>query len=270
LDEGKGKHRIMKRIQIIGLTLFALFAFGATASSALATEWLVEKLGFAGSLAVETEGELELIKLVSSTNSAVLVALLCSGIFDGFIINEGGEALDEIVDLLNLLQETIGELGMAGEELALSCTVTQSASGSLDCVNGSLAELWPDNLNLVLGHVWLTAIELMEPSPGVILLLDKLFGEGAGLEPGYDIDCLDAFTILGEELCEGPSSADVTNDLTSMPPGVLGKFSSAEGIGTELVDCTGTGTQTAELFGEGHTWAIGLELEHLETAIDHP
>jgi hypothetical protein len=253
----------MRKIQILGLALFAVFAFGAmAASSALAAtgEWLVAKVAVTENLPAETEGLLFLIKLISPTNSGVLVKIDCEGIFDGTI---GAAGKDTVTAVLNLSMELINKLGES-PELALSCTVVETHSSLEDCNLNSLAEVWPGNLP------WTTQLGELLESGGVVSVTDT-FGPGTGGEPDYEVMCNDSIGVLGEELCEGPTSALVTNE-PGPPPFVLGEFTLAASPETNCPG--GTGEKTGAQVGEGKTWAVGgtvatpVELERLETAVN--
>src|SRR5450759_4894241 len=100
----------MRKIQILGMALFAVFAFGAVAAASAfaASEWEVEGVKLTTTLPAETEGSLKLIKLVSTTNREILVEVRCEGIFDGTV---GPGSKDTINKVLNLAMEEIGQLG---------------------------------------------------------------------------------------------------------------------------------------------------------------
>jgi hypothetical protein len=245
----------MKKIHVLGLGLLAVFAFGAiTASAALAApEWLVSEAAVAENLPAETEGELALVKLVSSTNSNHLVTVKCGGILVGSI-GPGGK--DEITAVLTLGQVAVGkETGTTLEGTALECTVTQSEGGLTDCVLNSVALVWPANLP------WTSQLELMEATGTVLDVLTK--------EPGYDVECKTVSGLTGSELCAGTASAFVSNS-AGTPMGVLG-----EADPTEEANCTMTGEKTGSLEGIGTTWAVGGTvaapevLNRLDTLVDH-
>ncbi len=203
----------MRRIHILGLALFAVLAFGATvASSAFAEpgEWLFNGATFNATLNVETAGLLTLVRLVSETNPAVLTEIDCEGIFDGTItqLGAGVKGTDTITALLNTLKELINELGEA-PELELNCLVTFDSGALTDCKENTLAQLWPDNISLPNGP-WLTELLELEANG---LVLDHLFGGlgELGKEPGYEVRCESLIGVFGEELCEGPTTFDLTN-----------------------------------------------------------
>ena len=202
----------MRKIHILGLALFAVLAFGVTvASSAFAEpgEWLFNGATFNATLNVETTGLLTLVRLVSETNSAILTEMDCEGIFDGTITQGGAgvKGTDTITALLNSAMELVNELGEA-PELELNCLVTFDSGALTDCKAETLAQLWPDNLYGGNGP-WLTELLELEANG---LVLDHLFGLGVlGQEPGYEVRCESLFGVFGEELCEGPTTFDLTN-----------------------------------------------------------
>jgi hypothetical protein len=254
----------MKKIHVVGLTLFVVFALSAlTASSALAvSQWLVEGKTLAAPIAAEAEGLLEIIKY-ESNNLVELTALACEGILDGTI---GPGAKDMINDVLNLSMETIGELE-SPNELALSCVVTFDAGAVTDCKAGSVALVWLDNLNLT--EKWGWEGEVVLSGATFLGVLGK--STRAGKFPGYEVECESLFLgVRGTELCEneGPVSATLTNDLATPIPSVLGTFTPpTEMGGKEYVNCTMTGAESGSLEGFGNIWAIGAELEELETSV---
>jgi hypothetical protein len=251
----------MRKIHVLGLGLLAVFVYGAIMASAAfaAPEWLVEESAVTENLPAETEGELELVKLVSSTNSAHLVTVKCSAILVGSI---GPAGKDEITSVLTLSEASIGkEVNETTtlEGAGLECTVTQSEGGFTDCALNSVALVWPANLP------WKSQLELMESTGTVLDVVTSATGSG----PGYDVECKTVSGITGSELCEGPASAFVSNSVGT-PMGVEGKTDE-----TEEANCTITGEKTGQLIGTGTTWAVGGTvanpevLNRLDTLVDH-
>lgn len=235
---------IMRKTQILGLALFAMLACSVIVVASAGAEallWLVNGADFTGTLNAETEGLIELHKLVSPTNGNLLNTLHCEGIFDGTITNPAvgfGDGTDEVTKVLNLLKEEIGE-ELVG--LAIFCLVTQAAEAA-DCKLNTEAEVWPEKLP------WLTDLQLMTTAETWL----DLFLEATNKTPGYHVRCETGIIgLLAEELCEGPTSALLTNDATTVPPSVLGEFNA----NSEEVNCTATGEKTGAQLGSGHTWA---------------
>ena len=204
----------MRKIHILGLALFALFAvlaFGAVvASSAFAEpgQWLVNGAILSGTLNAEVIGLLTFVRLVSETNTAILTEMDCEDIFDGTITQAAGvKGTASVTALLNSAMELINELGEA-PELELNCLITFDSGSLTDCKENTLAQLWPDNVYSGNGP-WL--IELLELEANGLVLGD-FFGKGVlGQEPGFEIRCESLIGVFGEELCEGPTAFDLTN-----------------------------------------------------------
>ena len=89
----------MRKFNVIGLALFAAFAFSAFAASSAFAEvhlWLISGADVLTLTLVQIEGEL----LLSDTKTAFgEVDVLCSGILDGTV---GPEGEDEITEVLTL------------------------------------------------------------------------------------------------------------------------------------------------------------------------
>src|SRR6478609_9047517 len=199
----------MRKIQVLGLVLFAVFAVSAAvASAAFAGEWLEDNLPIqvGEELPADTEGTLTLINLTGA-GGTVLVELECSGLFEGDLL-AGGVGL--ILDLYSLGGETIGSLGDTNT-LPLACLVIKTAGGLGDCLLNDLVEVWTHNLNLELGAVWETLIELMAAGAEEFLLDLPTYS-------GYEVVCETGFLGLQENLCEGLTTAVLTN----VAGGVLG------------------------------------------------
>lgn len=193
----------MKKVQIIGLALFAVFAFSTAAvtSSAFALEyvlasWLVNGKSITkaeGALPSEGKGEL-LLEDVTKKG-----AIVCSGILDGTI---GPESLDEITKVLNLSTVEIGELTGKG----LEC------KGQTTCETGS--EAWPAGLP------WLTELELMEPEGTWWVLIFKA---------GYHVLCLALGGLINEEVSCTAAEGAATQALNVTGGVELGKETTPNG-----------------------------------------
>ncbi len=252
----------MRKIRIVGFGLFAVLALCAlnVAPAFAESEWLVEKNEVKTTLNAETEGFLKLVKFAGASSTEVLNEILCEGIFDGTM----KEKEDTILDILSLNQlVTAGSLGDTNEEF-INCLVVFDAGGLTDCLEGTLALVWPDGLNLELEDYWFTLILLV----GSSFFDDILSLNNLGEPVGYDLECEAKAGIFGTELCsEWESSAALSNVTTTTPASVLGVF----GVSAvaNRANCTMTGALSADLKGEGNTWAVeGAELTgRLETAV---
>jgi len=229
----------MSKIRVLLLASLAVFAFGViTASSAFAAaEWLVGGAAFTGELLVETSGFLLLIHLAGGFLEPEAV-VECTGIFDGFVLSPNEDLITEVLTLGG------AATSLASPLLCLALAGCEKPSGGED------TEVAAENLP------WLTVLELMEPKAGENLYLDLITEDtDGGMKPGlpaYEITCL----VLGstiETLCEGETSADLTN----VAGGVLGVFNSAELTSEKLEAlCEMGGTDHPEVGsqeGEGET-----------------
>ena len=221
------------------------------------SEWLVEKLKVETTLNAETEGFLKLVKFAAASSNEVLNEILCEGIFDGTI----KEKEDTILDILSFNQlVTAGSLGDPNEEF-LNCLVIFDAGGLTDCLEGTLILVWPDGLNLELEDYWFTLILLV----GSSFFDDILSLNNLGEPVGYDLECEAKAGIFGTELCSEWESSAALSNVVGPPASVLGKFSL--GLVANRANCSMTGALSADLVGEGNTWAIGAELERLPTEV---
>jgi hypothetical protein len=225
----------MKKIQVLGVALIALFAFGAlTAMSAsaatfLLAEWLLNgnPIAAGASDLVEIPGELLLTDLKGILGSPAMV--LCSGILVGTV--ESG-SLDLVTEVLNLAMEPIGSLPSG---LALSCVAQEG------CETNTNPSVYP------IGLPWESEAELMEDTTTffVDLLKTKVAG---GL--GWEItNCL----VLGtsnEDKCLTPEGIA---ELKLVGTALLGAFSSAfnELAGIKNATCEKGGAETGVVEGEG-------------------
>jgi hypothetical protein len=218
----------MKKYQILGLALVAVFALSALVASTagavefLLAEWLSAGAKITTAQATEAEGELEL----HSTNGGdfgVSSKLLCSGIFLG---TAGPVSEDTVTTLLNLKLEEISKTELSGA--GLSCTSQENCTEPL---------VWADELP------WKTELELMVDGSETFFV-DLL------LKAGYYVECL----ILGvtiNELCTTPTTAvKVTNETGGV---VDQEFKDAFQTlaGLTLAECTLGGKESAEVTGLG-------------------
>jgi hypothetical protein len=212
----------MRKLQIMGLALFAMFAFGSVlVTSAFAEEalWLEDGKDITVATSADTEG------LILLTNLTILgnVEIDCEGLFDGTV---GPGMEDEITQILSSAGVLIGT-NLTGT--ALNCTVENNGLCNLN----ELAELWGDNLP------WKSLIELMAVAPPAEFL-DLLFGP-AGKEPGYELRC-NGIT----NLCEGNTSTGVTSTVGG---DVTMEFNEAAPISSEKSKFCESGT--GDVFGTG-------------------
>jgi hypothetical protein len=223
----------MRKIQLLGVGLLALFAFGvltaASASAAfLLAEWLVGGVAVTVELATTSTGELLL-----EDNKVPLIgkaAVLCSGLFDGWV---GPNSLDHISEVLTLGLVAVSNTPLVGE--SITCTAQAG------CETNTAPLVWP------IGFPADTEVELLEQAAGTFFI-NLITPAGGAL--GYEItNCL----VLGaamEDQCTSPQGAA---ELTLEGTTLLGKFSQAitELAGLELATCTQGGVKSGVVEGEG-------------------
>jgi hypothetical protein len=213
----------MRKIHLLGLALFAVFAFSAVAaaSSAFALEsvWLVGGHTALTKVLADSEGELTLTDLKTPIFGES--SILCSGLNEGWI---GGDASganpkwDEITSITGL--------NAATEPLWIKCTFVVRGG----CETSTPPEIMPVNLP------WLSELTL---SGGAFV--DKLIGTGASA--GYVSRCL----ILGantEDECLFPTLTNIDNTAEN---DVKALFS--EAIGGHTL-CTQSNEESGEVEGE--------------------
>jgi hypothetical protein len=223
-DDGKGRLD-MKKFQILGLALVAVFAFSAiAAASAFAeSEWLVGGAPIAAGKTVKVLSEGEL-KLCDHKGGLFLeeACVKCSGLNQGIV---GPNKTDEVQEVTNL----------AGTSKDITdCT------NALNCPTPILVEA--DNLP------WPTEVYLNGTE-----FRDLVGAAGVGKQPGYLVKC---FGI--EDLCEGHTSVRLENS------GANDVLSTFEAPLTENSNCTrggngeGLATGTNLLFTDSPDGALSV------------
>ncbi len=225
----------MKKLQILGAALVALFALGSLVASAafaqptfLLAEWLLTGAVITTPDLVEIDGELNLINL-DGGGLGVTIEILCSGILDGTV---GPASADLITELLNLAEEKISGTALSGLELV--CTDTKNCENPL---------VWAEELP------WETELELMEGVTGGPFFVDLI------LNGRYYAEC----TLLGTKMNELCSAPEVAVQATNEEPGtvtLLFSDSFQELAGLKLGAC-GSNAETAEITGEGLILVFG-------------
>jgi hypothetical protein len=211
-----------RKLYLPGVLFFTVLTLGIAVPGASA-EWFMGGSPIAeGHQATETQEEVAL----EDSGALVKVAILCKFILEG---NVGPNDQGEITEVLNTSGEKIGT-NLSGN--ALLCSSLSACEGSTDI------EIWPDNLP------WLTELELMESAPHI---LNRLFGGGAGKEPGWEAKCL-VFGLTFEDLCEGGTSSTAE---TTSEKFVLEIFNPAAPISSQNSTCTQGGEGAGKVTGEG-------------------
>lgn len=234
----------MRKIYILGLTLFAALGFSAVAVASasavefLLAEWLIGGNPVAASTSSEAIGELLLEDLKTAIGA---IGVLCVGSLDG-TVNADGE--DTITQALNAAKELIGA-PLTG--LALECVEEKGSCPS--------PLVWAENLP------WNTLAELMVDGTEEFFVDLLLKGTGVTGNPAWEVECMGA--IATSDLCE--AAPEGISKLTNLTADVGAKFEEAftELAGIKLATCTRSigGTEEnagiVESDGEGLITATG-------------
>jgi hypothetical protein len=192
----------MKKIHVVGLAMFAVFAFGAIAASSAFAEdrWLIDEVGVATLTSVQTSGVLLLVDL----NTPIGVSQIeCSSILDG-TVGPAGE--DEITEVLTLAGVAYGK-DNANNELegeGLPCTGIQNCGEPL---------VW------VYGLPWLSQLELVGTT-----FVDDFTSDNATKMLGYELECMTTI-FKPVDLCEQTLFASTLENMLAPESDVLGTVS---------------------------------------------
>ena len=185
----------MRKIQILGLSLVAVFAFSAivasmaSAEATLLAEWLVGGAQFKGALTIETKGSILL------EDTVFKIGVVCKGVIVGTVTGESS-GVDSATEVLN----TAGTVKI-GEKLAGTALECERSSG---CETSSTPLIW------VLNMPWTTLAYLLE-SGG---FADHVFGEA-----GYEVECTVLLSKISEE-CKSASSTGTGGEVLNVATGV--------------------------------------------------
>ena len=201
----------MKKVHVVLLALFAVFAFAAVATaSASAAELLAGTNKITEKLPIAVTGEL----LLEDDKASVLgnPDLLCSGILDGTVEAGGVLGFVEAALMLN------GELleGEAKEDM-LDCTDMNSL-----CTKGEAEKV----LLNVLGLPWHIEVELFETVAKVDLYRLAILRE-AGKVPAYEAICETSLGTL-KDICETEELTTTNALLENTSEGLLSEFKETE------------------------------------------
>jgi hypothetical protein len=202
-------------IKILGLTLFAVFAFSAVAapSAFAADEWLASGATIVTELATNTEGEWLMVVLAGG---AELGDITCSALFEGTV---GPKEIDLVLDLFSLTGTLIEEL----PGTSFDCTTTNPIG--MFCETGLEVLIWADELRLGAEPLtWESLVELMATEPLFLVHFHHV---------AFELLCFSSAGTNLEFLCEGLTSAAIDNLAT----GVELLFSSAAPISSEELTC---------------------------------
>jgi hypothetical protein len=205
----------MKRNQVLGVVLLAMFAFGVLTASAsavtfLLAQWLFNGAAVTSALLTEAPGELEIVN-TNAGGLGVTSKLLCSLVLDGWV---GPESLDFTSELLNLKGELVSSTELVGK--------TAECVNTTNCEN---PQVWPDGIP---GE---TEVELMVDGAEEFFV-DLIFNFG------WYVEC----TILGFKVAELCSAEQTAVQLTNEAAGVDATYSDAfETLaGLKLTICGGS------------------------------
>ena len=216
----------MRKIHIVGLALFAVFAFSAYAvasASALESVWLVNNAKPAAKVLVDSEGEMLLADLKTPIGE---IMLLCSGLGEGFV---GGDATgnnptwDEVTKITGLNPVTEPEFVL--------CTTQTGCESSTSPEARAVHLPWLTELLLELG-----------------VYIDDILGTGG--EPGWLVrHCLVLGLEQAEDECVKNSAADPENLAAEgeNPADVVALFSEAI---SGHASCSVGGSEAGDAEGE--------------------
>jgi len=233
----------MKKFQLLGVALVAVFAFGvvlaAQASAAptfLLAEWLANGTALAEGAQLQTE-TVGTILLEDTKTLLGASSVICSGILLGTV---GFDGLGVISEVLNLAKEAIGP-PLTGT--AISCEEENVCEEGL---------VWPVHLP------WSTLVELMEDTEGPFMVVLIEEGETKAGTPGWEVECMKTITKPADE-CTGNGIIKLTLESTLL----LGTFEDAfaELAEVPLATCT----QSKEPTGVVETIPTPLSLTNGET-----
>jgi hypothetical protein len=217
----------MKRNHVLGVALFAMFAFGVLTASAsavtfLLAQWLFNGAAVTTALLVEGAGEVEIVN-TNAGGLGVTSKILCSGVGEGWV---GPESLDFGSEVLTLTGVLVSSTELVGK--AAECT------NSLNCES---PQVWPD------GVPEESEVELMVDGTEEFFV-DLVFNAG------WYVEC----TILGFKVAELCEAAEIAVQLTNEAAGVDASGSDAFQTlaGLKLAICGGS-REVGEVNGLGVT-----------------
>jgi hypothetical protein len=198
----------MKKIQIIGMALVAMFAFSAllastaSAEPTLLAEWLLNGNPILELTLSEATGT---ILLTDTSNGS---DVLCSGIFDGSVGANGEDEITEVLSLAKVVVTLAAPLVCESDAVCEKSTTDVLVS--------------PENLP------WHTLLFLMESNNS---FLDLVF------LAGYTVECL----VLGLKITDECTTELAAGGVTNVTGGVEGAEEPLAPLGTCSVGGAGTG-----------------------------
>ena len=215
----------MKKFQLLGVALVALFAFSvvlsasASAATFLLAEWLVNGAAITEA-GPEVNTEAVGTILLEDTKTALgASSVICSGTLLGTI---GFDGLGRISEVLTLGGVVVGSANnLTGE--ALSCEEVKVCEEAL---------VWPLHLP------WNTLLELMEDGTEIFFVV--LIENGGSGAPGWEVECMKTITKPVDECTATTTEEEGMFNLTLEATLLLATFSDtfAELAGVKLATCT--------------------------------
>jgi hypothetical protein len=231
----------MKRFQIMGVALIAMFAFcvvGVASAGALTTllaEWLIGGKAVTATTAVSASGTL-LLEDTNAEKIGLKASVECTGSLDGTV---GTNGADEVTVALTTSEKEVSKTALSGE--SFSCT------DESDC---EAPKVWAVHLP------WSTTLVLAEETT----FIDKIAEKGTGGKPGWYVEC----TILGIKATDECLAAnEAGSEAKNVASGVEGVFSETfnEKFGFKLALCSSSGEETGIVAGTGITKPVsGTEI----------
>jgi hypothetical protein len=213
----------MKKIHLMGLAMFAVFAFGAiVASSAFAEDrWLIDETSVTTLTSVQMSGTLMFTDLKAPIVGEA--SFECSVILDG-TVGPAGE--DEITEVLTLAKVPYGH-DNANNEL--------EGEGAA-CINKINC---PGALAWIFGLPWLTQLELVGTT-----FVDDFISDNVPKLLGYEIECMEQ---LGKpvDLCTQPLFSATLENMGAPENDVLGTINEQN-----ISSCSLGGAGTGDVIGE--------------------
>jgi hypothetical protein len=243
----------MRKIHVLGLALFAVFAFSAVAAgSASALEelpvWLINNAAVLTLTSVTTTGKLVLTDLKTLIGA---VSVECEGTLDGTV---GPNGEDETTEVLNKLGEKIGT--------NLTGVALKDCKNVSNCVEGTI-EVWIDNLP------FLTQLLLMLIGTEIDIL-DHAVGKTSEKNlPGYEIRCeIISPKIIATDLCEAKEESGPLLENMPLSPenDVLAIFSNPDNGVSELGECEQGKAESGEITGNVLITTLNPSTELLEVS----
>jgi hypothetical protein len=225
----------MKKLQIFVIAVFAVAAFSAVVvtsafaeeeAATLLAEFLAGTKPITENLATDTIGEL----LLSDDNVPIIktAAVVCSGLFEGTVDENGEDEIHALFSLGGTLIPTTGETGFLVEGSGLLCKAESPAEGC----EASETDIEVFAINLP----YLSTLLLVTSGSKFV---DMVKSRIAGKEVGYEVMCL----VLGSLVEDECKTAEEEGEVVNVTGGVEGV-----GFATPNANCTEGGAGAGLIF----------------------